>query len=156
MAKEIAQKLGFNASGALRTLTTLKTKLDDASTSLANFKNKGGGSLAPVEKSIGKATKKTQEFALSWQTIGRILQTQIMLRSINALTSAIGDGVERARELGLRIAEIQTIGQGLNMTSSDLLSKVIQTSGEVAGTSAAQFAEGLYQTISNQVVELGD
>lgn len=161
MTKEITQKLGFKAGGALRTLGDLQKRLKSTTDVLKQFKGEAdklgvGTNLGPVGKQVDKAKKKTQEFTVSWQTMARVIQTQIIVRSLNRVIQSLAEGIERAQELGLKIAEIQTIGQGLNQTSAELASRILQTSGQIAGVSAAQFAEGLYQTISNQVVGIGE
>lgn len=153
---EIIQKLGFDASGANRTLTNLSNKLDTATTSLANFQTQAGKTGASgLDKTLDKAKKKTNEFTLSWKTMLRVVQTQIALRGLNALVSTLKEGVGAARELGLAVAEIQTIAGGKLPGNAEITRDIVALADVLEQTSQ-DLAEAFYQTISNQVVEVGE
>ena len=153
---EITQKLGFDAKKAISNLGSLSTKLDTATTSLANFQNQAGKTgVSGVDKTLDKAKKKTQEFTLSWKTMARILQTQLALRGINFFVGQLKEGVVAARELGLAVEEIQTIAGGKLAGSAALTQDIISLS-DALGKSSQDLAEAFYQTISNQVVDVGD
>jgi TP901 family phage tail tape measure protein len=153
---EITQKLGFDARGANSSLISLSTKLDTATTSLAKFQAQAGKTgVSGVDKTLDKAKKKTQEFTLSWKTMLRVVQTQVALRGFNALVSTLKEGVEAARELGLAVAEIQTIAGG-ELPGNAEITKDILALADVLEQTSQDLAEAFYQTISNQVVEVGE
>ena len=156
---QITQKLGFKATGALRSLGSLSTKLDRANESLRNFKgtaDKAGGTqgLGGVQKGLDKTTKKTNNMTISWQTMARIIETQIIVRSITQLSQALQDATGRARELGLAVEEVQTIS-GRTKGSKELTQDILNLS-DVLSSTPQDLAEGLYQTLSNQVVKAGE
>lgn len=153
---EITQKLGFDASGANRNLTNLAKKLDQATASLANFQSRAGKTTGAkgVESVLSGAKKKANDLTVSWKTMARVIQTQIALRSFNLLIQTLKEGVESARQLGLAIEEIQTIsGRGVG---SSALTKDILNLSDAVGKSSQDIAEAYYQTLSNQVVEVGE
>lgn len=157
---QITQKLGFKATGAIRSLGSLSKKLDQANTSLRNFKgtaDKAGMAtrgLGGVQKSLDKTAKKTKNMTISWETMARIIETQIIVRSITILSQSLKDATERARELGLAIEEVQTIS-GRAKGSKELTQDILNLSDTLSST-PLDLAEGMYQTLSNQVVEAGE
>jgi TP901 family phage tail tape measure protein len=164
MADTITQKLGFDASSAINNLAKLKGSLDAGTAALREFKGAadavGGGTaaaanLGTVSKKAEEAKKTTGDLTISWKTMVRVLQTQIVLRAINAFIETMREGVESARELGLAIAEIQTIGQDMNMGSGQITSEILALSDAI-GKAPKDLAEGLYQTLSNQVVSASE
>jgi TP901 family phage tail tape measure protein len=153
---EITQKLGFDASGANSSLGNLATKLDTATTSLANFQNQARKTgVSGVDKTLDKAKKKTKEFTLSWKTMTRLIATRVAFKAFSVLVSTLKEGVEAARELGLAIEEIQTIAGGKLPESAAITQDVIALS-DALGKSSQDLAEAFYQTISNQVVDVGE
>jgi TP901 family phage tail tape measure protein len=153
---EITQKLGFDASGATASLSKLTRKLDEANAALARMKGAAGGAaLKGTGKALDNAKKKAGDFTASWKTMARVIQTQIALRGLNSVIQGLKEGVEAARELGLAIEEVRTIS-GKDAPSSATISKdLIDLSNEL-GKAPGDLAEGLYQTLSNQVVEAGE
>jgi TP901 family phage tail tape measure protein len=165
MANKITQQLGFDASQAMNELANLTGKLREANAVLREFKETAdalktgpsGSALDALGKKATEAKKKTQGLTISWQTMVRVIQTQIILRSINALINGLGTATENARQLGLAIAEIQTItpGGGGQFETARLTEDILRLSDQL-GKAPKDLAEGLYESISNQVVELGD
>jgi len=155
---EITQKLGFDASSAIRSLGNLSKRLDAANQSLVNFKGTAGGSVAGltnVNTALDKGTVSANKFSVSLGTITRVLQTQLIVRGLNLVLNALKEATGEARELGLAIAEIQTIAGGGLGTNQKITQDVIEISNAI-GKPAKDIAEGVYQTLSNQVVEAGD
>lgn len=153
---EITQKLGFDTRSASSKLASMTKKVNELNTALTKLKAQGGGTplLSSTTKNLTKAKKKTQDFTVSWQTMARVVQTQIAIRSLNAVIEGMRKGVEQAKQLGLAIEEVQTIS-GRTVSSSALQQQVLDLSNQL-GKPAQDLAEGLYQTLSNQVVDAGD
>jgi TP901 family phage tail tape measure protein len=165
MAKQITQKLGFQAGGAIRSLGNLNKKLTESTQLLRQMKAASGGVSAPLaqgtkqlartSKQLDKTSKKTKEMTLSWSTMARVIQTQIAIRSFTSLIQQLTEGIELARELGLAVEEVQTIaGNGLG--SSEQITQDILNLSNAIGKAPTDLAEGLYQTLSNQVVDAGE
>ena len=161
---DITQRLNFNASGAIRTLGTLKGKLNEGTTALKQFKDaadkvggtgKAGKTLKNEGEAADKTAKKVNSLTVSWKTMVRVIQTQIALRALNGVINGLEDATERARDLGLAIAEVQTIGSGLGSSTGKLTDDILALSDAI-GKTPKDLAEGLYQTLSNQVVDAGD
>jgi TP901 family phage tail tape measure protein len=154
---DVVQKMLFDASQAISELDKLNGKLNEANTALGAMQGgsgRGVAALDKVEKKTEKTKKKTEELTISWQTMIRVLATQVLVRGLNAVTQGLQDAVESARLLGIAIEEIRTIdsaGRGAEQLSSEILNL-----SDAIGKAPVDLAEGLYQTLSNQVVAAGD
>ena len=152
---DITQKLGFDAQGAITNLSALTGKLNEANGALTKIQRTAAGeAFAGTSKSLDKAKKKANELTVSWKTMVRVVQTQIVVRGIQAAIQTMKEAVESARQLGLAIAEIQTIS-GRGLSSGALTKEIIDLSATISST-PLDLAEGLYQTLSNQVVKAGE
>lgn len=165
----ITQKLGFDASGAVRGLSNLTGRLNEANASLSNLNRTAGKysdsslvqygvksarSMDTLGKSVDKTKKKAEGLIFTWQTITRVLGVQLVVRSLNLFTQQLSEGITKAKEFGLAIEEIQTIS-GRGQTSEALAADILAVS-DALGVGAQDLAEGYYQTLSNQVVEAGE
>jgi TP901 family phage tail tape measure protein len=153
---EITQKMGFDATSAIKNLAKLTDKLNEANQAMANMQSAKGGAatLDKVTDSTKKAKKGAESFLISWQTLARILGTQILIRGLNTTIQGLKDAVEQARLLGLAVEEVRTIdsaGRGALNLTQDILAL-----SDAIGKAPVDLAEGLYQTLSNQVVEAGE
>jgi TP901 family phage tail tape measure protein len=155
----ISQKLTFDASGASRSLTTLSNKLTAANAALAKFQNtakSGAGGLTTLENKTKTAKKAADSFVVSWRTLSRVVATQLVVRSLNSLINGLENATERARELGLAVEEIRTIsGTALGASAADVNDAIIDLSARLS-QDVQEVAEGVYQTLSNQVVDAAD
>ncbi len=107
-------------------------------------------------KQLGEVTKDTgRSMVISWQTIGRVIQAQIIVRALSAIVQAFGDAQTAAREFSKAIGEISTIS-GTALGGIDEISVAVLKLSSQLGLAPTEVAEGLYQTISNQVVEVGE
>lgn len=153
---EITQKLGFDAKQAISTLDSLSNSLDRANKAMSNLKgaSRGAQSLQRTEKRLNSTKKSAEDVTVSWQTMLRVLQTQIIVRGLNLAIDTLHDGIEAAREFGLAIEEIRTIDSAAR-SAEDLSKQILAVSNAIV-KSPLDVAEGLYQTLSNQVVEAGE
>lgn len=116
----------------------------------------GAGQAAAALDEAGKAGKKAgQLITISWKTVIRVIQAQIIVRALSKLVSMFGEAHQAAMELSLAIGEIATISTGALGSLEDISQAVLEFSSNL-GIAAEEVAEGLYQTLSNQVVEAGD
>ena len=96
-----------------------------------------------------KAKKKTEKFTISWQTLGRIVMTQMIVRAMSQIRDALHEAVDASIEFQQSVAEIQTIAPQIGGTFTSLSSEAAEFAKQF-NIPLAQSTEGLYQTISNQ------
>lgn len=146
----LGQNQGFAAAVArFKDMAAQIEKTKEAQAKLAN---------QPVPQNINWAVKGAAAMNVLRGAISRVasaLKTLVFAQVFQSFTQLTSQAVEEARKFGLAIAEIQTIGGALNQTNVELTQNIIALSNEL-GKSAQDVAEGLYQTISNQVVEASD
>jgi TP901 family phage tail tape measure protein len=116
------------------------------------------GQQAVIAGNAGKAAveqadRTTRNWLLSWQTLARVIQTQIIVRSMNAVRDAFEEAYQSNIKFVSSISEIRAI---------DADRKFDQIAGSVRALSDAfnqpieQVAEAQYQAISNQFVKTTD
>lgn len=154
MTQEIKQKLGFDASKAISNLNKLAKKLklvNDGLKKLQKRLNKTG--LNKYVKEMKSVSKSTQSGAAK---LKRFLQYFTGISPITAafrvFSSVVKEAVVESTKFGLKIAEVQTIATRMQKSTESLSASVLELSGSY-GIPALQVAEGLYQTLSNQVVK---
>jgi len=109
--------------------------------------------LPPAFDKVGQSGAESGKVVLlSWQSVVRIFAIQTIHRAITVITNAFADGVSEALDYQVALAEIQTIGGDLGMSLGQLGSRVREISEQFAQPLDV-VAEGLYQTLSNQVTE---
>ncbi len=104
-------------------------------------------------KQLGDKTKEaSKDMILSWKSVIRIFAIQVIHQMISKITSSLSEAVRNTIDLENRLAEIQTIGGSLKDDFEGLSEAVRELSDEF-GVQAETVAEGIYQTLSNQVAE---
>jgi TP901 family phage tail tape measure protein len=154
---EITQKLGFDAAGAISQLDKLTRGLKESSAALRAMQgatSKGAAALKKTDKSLKNTKNRANELTLSWKTMLRVVQTQVVVRGLNIMVQQLKEAVSTALELGLAIEEVRTIDTA-RRTAEDIRTQILAVSDAI-GQSSQDLAEGLYQTLSNQVVEAGE
>lgn len=187
---ELKTVLGFEAAGAIATLTAMETSLRSWTTAMRNAASaastfnkvsgidKGMNSAATSTEKAEKAASryynklqkesktaatavesgaKKQEEAgkrvlLSWQSVVRIFAIQVIHQAVTRITTAMWEGVSAARDYEISLAEIQTIGEGFRADFEGLAAQVREFSN-ATGAPIEGVAEGVYQTLSNQVTD---
>ena len=144
----------FNQAGITRTFKNLSSNNPaPALNNAANAANNLGQNLATAGSRGGQAmdnlNKRTESLTISWQTLSRIIIAQAIVRSINAITSAVSNSISETRELQKRIGEIQTIA-GAGATAEGIGANLTATA-EQFGFDILDVAEAKYQELSNQV-----
>ncbi len=105
--------------------------------------------LKPANDAIDEGKKKAESFTISWQTLGRIVMTQMIVRAMSQIRDALHEAVQASIEFQQHIAEIQTIAPQIGGTFTSLTSEAAEFAKQF-NIPLAQSTEGLYQTISNQ------
>ncbi len=172
-ASAAMSNLGASATGAQAKLAGIGTvatagaasmgKLSASATAAASSVRTSSASMTASANKTAAALTKTgvagekaaTTIGISWKTIGRIILAQVVIRGLSMLVSAFNDAQEKAREFSLRIGEISTIAGGA-LGSIDEISDATLELSRSLGLATSEVAEGLYQTLSNQVVEAGE
>lgn len=103
-------------------------------------------------ENLGTTGKRTQEILLSWRSILRLQQIQILHYGISGVTRALENATRAGAEFRVKIAEIQTISQRSQQTTGAWTYQLVGLSNQfdlelLDATSAA------YEAISNQIAE---
>ena len=158
-----AGKIQQQMVGAVETASKSVNKLGTSMQSAAQVVQQGGskvvatsGKVVTATKGVGDAAKDTEKaFTLSWKTIGRIIAAQVVIRALSGMVSAFRDAQSQAVEFSLAIGEIKTISEDALGSLNDISDAVLALSLRT-GLATQDVAEGLYQTLSNQVTDAAD
>jgi TP901 family phage tail tape measure protein len=116
----------------------------------------GGKKAAKALKDTGEAgSSAAKSITLSWTTMARVVKTQILIRVLSKLISLFIESQKAAADFSISIGEVSTISTGALGPINQISSSVLELSRSL-GLAADEIAEGLYQTLSNQVVDAAD
>lgn len=104
-----------------------------------------------VGEGLDKADKKAQAFSLTLGSIAKIAATQFILSGLFRVTSAFGEGIRAAKDYELQLAAIQTISKEFASRDLDQISDSVAEISTSFGLPIQDVAQGLYDTLSNQV-----
>lgn len=131
------------------------SSLDD----LVRGSQSAAAGLPQLNNNLKRVTTTAKQGSSTLATFGKtvksILVVRLIIGAIGAFSSALRATTNEAREFGLAIAEVQTIAGSLNSTNAALSDRVLDLSSAL-GTDALDTAQGLYQVLSNQVVEASE
>lgn len=143
--------------GSLATLSNAITSLSAAfhgNINIANSFNQTihdtGNNVKITNGLIQAMAEKTNSFVLSWQSIGRLIHSQLIARYIQMTASGIDTAVMSAAEFNRQISLIRTISQDTNQTQADWRD-TIRTLSDEMGSPIMETAVGTFDAISNQV-----
>ncbi len=106
--------------------------------------------LVTAQEKVGASAKKTEKsWTVSWETMARVVGTQLIVRALSSIRHALREAVSEAINFQRAAAEIGTIAGGLGGLEKieDLTRRVSDTFNiELADTT-----EAAYQTVSNQI-----
>jgi len=127
---------------------------------VASGKEKAAQRIAQSHKKIstsGKQLEKdtkslSQTMTLSYTSIMRLVQVQVLHRIFASLSRYIRDSVQASVEFQKAVAEIQTISFEAK-TTTEQWTRELQALSEQFGRPMAEVAEGAYQALSNQVMQ---
>lgn len=175
---EITQRLGFDATQAIASLTALNAALKPVNTSLARFNANASQSgaqqvtaslnglagaagaansaLASTSSSFTRAgqagAQAGKDITVSWETMIRVVQTQILVRALNAGIRGFHDSAEAAAAFQEQIGRLSGIVPGA-LGNVDALSDSIKDLAVEMGRPAADVAAAAYEAFQN---DLGD
>ena len=145
--------VGAEAGAKLSTATQQAAKVvQTSSATTAAAATSAGAAMGAAGDAGATGAKK---ITLSWTTMLRVVKTQVLIRSLNALKNMFIESQKAAAEFSVSIGEISTISTGALGSIDQISSSVLELSRSL-GLAADEVAEGLYQTLSNQVVDAAD
>lgn len=103
---------------------------------------------AAAKKNLGSAGKSTRKLTVDFQTMVRIISTQVIVRALSTLRNLLRGAVGDAIRFQTEIAEIGTIAPTDDL--SDLADRVREVS-DAFNVPLEAASKGYYQTISNQI-----
>lgn len=90
-----------------------------------------------------------------WNIIVALFTSHAVHRSLSLLSNEIRTSLDTYRQLSMRIAEIETIQGKVGFSTEQWQSKLAALSSEF-GIPVLETAKGVYEAISNQVIEAGN
>src|SRR5262249_4895784 len=156
---EIVQKLGIDASQALKALeqldagyAKLQSRLDSVVGTIGNYNKAVGAAskstLAPALKSSAQAaddaTKSVERLTVSTGLIARILTTQLTVSLFSKFRQELQEVAGEAAEFQKQVALITTIGDGVTFDQAAESAKNLSKEFNIPLLDATA---GLYQTL---------
>jgi TP901 family phage tail tape measure protein len=162
-AQAAGQKVQTAVTQSFNTGATAATKLGTATKQAAQVTKQAAATTSTAATQTANALrnagtageKAANAITLSWKTVIRVVQAQVIVRAISAIINAFTESQVAAAEFSTRIGEVATIAGGAIGSLDDISGSVLELSRNL-GLAADEVAEGLYQTLSNQVVAAGD
>lgn len=161
------------AGGVRQAAAAVTSSFDQARTSLqgaGEAATQAGQATAAASDKTAKAAKTSGDamseagkagqqagkaISISWKTIARVVQAQVIVRAVNTIISSFKEAREEAIQFSVATAEAFTISGGALGSMDEMNERVRQLTLSLGATGEV-VAEGVYQTLSNQVVEAGD
>lgn len=104
-----------------------------------------------AENALKGADSAAKGFDISLSALGKIAFTQFALSGLFKLTGAFSSAISAAKDYEVQLALIQTISREFASRDLDEVSAQIRGISEAFGLPIADVAQGLYDTLSNQV-----
>ena len=151
------KRIKGSQDAAIASQAKLRADLKQTEIALRNtFRGDNVKSLGNELKETGdKGSKAGRSVLISWESVARIFAIQSIHRFVSLLSNAFSEGITDARDYQTSLAEIRTIGGDLNLTFGELDDEVRAIS-DTFGQPLDVVAEGVYQTLSNQVGDASD
>lgn len=100
--------------------------LNTALSQTATNANAAGSAVTNAAKNAGKATddarKRLNNYAVSWETLVRVVTTQVIVRALNSIRTAVEDSFSGFVEFNQKLEEIGSIADNLGNVRGELRS----------------------------------
>lgn len=172
---EITQKLGFDASQAISTLNNLQSALSGVNRQLramnaavnqrppaviqgfAQTAAAAQQAQTSVQNAAGAlqtagtvGAKAGQSILLSWQSMLRIVQTQVLFKALGGLVQLFSSSAEAAGKFQIEVARISTIADGPG-SSIDQLSASLKSLSAELGRPIAEVTAAAFEALQNDL-----
>ncbi len=157
-ATSVFNRAAKGTTASMGVLTSSKQAMASISPSVVNSQTRITEAISGISTEATRAAKKvdksSKDMILSWQSVIRIFVIQTVHQVISKVTAAIAEGVTAARDYEIALADIQTIAPEFRK-DFESLSAEVRNFSDAMGVSVELVAEGVYQTLSNQVAGAG-
>ena len=102
---------------------------------------------------VEEADRTTRNWMLSWQTLSRVIQTQIIVRTLNLIRDAFEEAYQSNIKFVSEVSEIRAVDPG---RSFEQIAANVRALSDAFNQPLAQVAEAQYQAISNQFVKISE
>lgn len=106
-----------------------------------------------AQTQLAAANQATQKWTISWETLTRVVATQLIVRALSQIRNAINQAVDDAIEFQRQVALIQTIADGAGFQQ---IADSVREISDNFNIPLLETAKGVYQALSNQVGDFGD
>lgn len=158
-----SRSFNFGGSGEFKRASDLMVQFSDGSKQaigslddLVSSAQRAQSGMKPLGEELKRSEERAKRgagaFTRFTKSVLNILTVRAVIGTLGAISSAFRQSAEAAKEFQLAIAEIQTIAGPLNQTNQQITDGVLRISAAL-GSDAVETARGLYQVLSNQVVD---
>lgn len=149
-------------TGIERQVADLGIRLQSASGALGAASNR---EISQIEQNNRRARNAFQQAGraaeqagrrafLTWRDFSRILAIQFLHNAVSRFVALLGEGTQTAAQFQVRIGEIRTISHDAAF-SFERWSNAVRGLSDQFGNPILDVAEGVYETISNQIADGG-
>jgi len=144
-----------NIQALIQTLTQVQSSLNG----LVGSANKAQAAINKLATSSGQNLKAAQgaasKLVVTFGTLARVVQTQLIVRALSTLRSGLEDSVGQAIKFETQLAQIQTIG-GQTVGSLGAIGAQVRALSEEFAQPIEDVAQGFYDILSNQIGNAAD
>lgn len=150
MPEQITQKLGFDASNTFTVLSQLEAGFARFATSLSTATDRinslsSAGNTLP--RKLDETSKAVKGLTISWQTLGRVVVTQFIVRAMSTMRDAFKDAYTSALEFSKQVSEIRAISPDRSFAQ---IADDVRRLSDAFNQPLSTTAEAQYQVISDQ------
>lgn len=150
MAEKIVQRIGLDAGNTLATLSSLEAgfaklnaSLNTSATGIKRFNTASTG----AGRALDKTNKSTKSFVITWQTLSRVLMTQAIVRSLNAVRDALDYAYKSQMEFVKGLSEIKAIDPDRSFNE---IAEDVRKLSDAFSQPIGVVAEAQYEAMSDQ------
>lgn len=178
---DINNTVGLDASSAIGSLDKLSFSIDTVNSRLTTLNTRTKGDpfkllnqnaaaaqkrmfelqarINLLESELRKAgnagAKSGKEITASWETVSRVLQTQLLVRGLSQMVRAFEDASEQARDFQLVVAQTAAIASGPGSSYDELAVSVRALAVEL-GRPLGEIQSAAFQALQNDIADTVD
>lgn len=139
----------FDSLLGKRSNEAVKAQLAAERQMIDSYRRIGGA----AKKEMGDAEKSTSKLTVSWETLARVVATQLIVRAMSAIRDVLREAVSEAIQFQKQVALITTIADG---ASFGQIADGVRAISDNFNIPLLEAAQGVYNALSNQVGDFGE
>jgi TP901 family phage tail tape measure protein len=143
---------GLTGSAAAQAMAQLLGQVTTAANTAAPALNNAGQAANNAGSAFANASGRSSGFAISLETLSRVVGTQVIVRALSTLREAIEGSFQGFIEFNRKVAEIQTI----STEPLDALAKSVRDLSDQFNAPLLDVAAAKYQILSNGFTSTAD